>query len=100
MKQKANLFGMLCPLIMNALAEKKCRFLDQDLNYAIELAFVILVRIHMCLKYFKSTSIQHFEHCNQQLSNPICQNCDGSIKILLDVGNSATCSVIIIHSSR
>ena len=32
-------------------------------------------------------SIRHFEHCNQQLSNLICQNCDGSIKILLDVGN-------------
>ena len=42
------------------------------------------------LKYHKSTSIRHFEECNQQLSNLICQNCDGlvlSIKILLDVGN-------------
>ena len=29
----------------------------------------------------------HFEQCNQQLSNLICQNCDGSIKILLEVGN-------------
>ena len=38
-------------------------------------------------KYRKSTSIRHFEQCNQQLSNQICQNCDGSIKILLDVGN-------------
>ena len=38
--------------------------------------------------YCKNTSIRHFEQCNQQLSNPICQNCDGSIKILLDVGNS------------
>ena len=28
-----------------------------------------------------------FEQCNQQLSKLICQNCDGSIKILLDVGN-------------
>ena len=38
-------------------------------------------------QYRKSTSIQHFEQCNQQLSILICQNCDGSIKILLDVGN-------------
>ena len=38
-------------------------------------------------KYRKSTSIRHFEQCNQQLSNLICQNCDGSITILLDVGN-------------
>ena len=38
-------------------------------------------------RYRKSTSIRHFEQCNQQLSNLICQNCDGSIKILLDVGN-------------
>ena len=38
-------------------------------------------------KYRKITSIWHFEQCNQQLSNPICQNCDGSIKILLDAGN-------------
>ena len=37
--------------------------------------------------YRKSTSIRHFEEYNQQLSNLICQNCDGSIKILLDVGN-------------
>ena len=37
--------------------------------------------------YHKSTSIGHFEHCNQQLSNLICQNCNGSIKILLDVGS-------------
>ena len=37
--------------------------------------------------YRKSTSIRHFEQCNQQLPNLICQNCDGSIKILLDVGN-------------
>ena len=37
--------------------------------------------------YRKSTSIRHFEQCNQSLSNLICQNCDGSIKILLDVGN-------------
>ena len=41
-------------------------------------------KIHM---YRKSTSIQHFEQCNQQISNLICQNCDGSIRILLDVGN-------------
>ena len=39
------------------------------------------------IKYRKSTIIRHFEQCNQQLSNLICQNCDGSIKILLDVGN-------------
>ena len=39
------------------------------------------------LLYRKSTSIRHFEQCNKQLSNPICQNCDGSIKTLLDVGN-------------
>ena len=39
------------------------------------------------LKYRTSTSIRHFEQCNQQLSNLICQNCDGSIEILLDVGN-------------
>ena len=38
-------------------------------------------------EYRKSTSIRHFEQCNQQLSNLICQNYDGSIKILLDVGN-------------
>ena len=38
-------------------------------------------------EYRTSTSIRHFEQCNQQLSNLICQNCDGSIKILLDVGN-------------
>ena len=37
--------------------------------------------------YQKGTSIQHFEQCDQQLLNLICQNCDGSIKILLDVGN-------------
>ena len=37
--------------------------------------------------YRKSTSIRHFEHSNQQLSNLICQNCDESIKIMLDVGN-------------
>ena len=37
--------------------------------------------------YRKSTSIRHFEKCNQQLSNLICQNCDESIKILLDEGN-------------
>ena len=41
----------------------------------------------MSLMYHKSTSIWHFEQYNQQLSNLICQNCDGSIKILLDVGN-------------
>ena len=35
----------------------------------------------------KNASIRHFEQCNQQFSNLICQNCDGSIKILLDVGN-------------
>ena len=39
------------------------------------------------LEYRKSTSIRHFEQSNQQLLNLICQNCDGSIKILLDVGN-------------
>ena len=38
-------------------------------------------------KYRKSTSIRHFGQCNQQLWNLICQNFDGSIKILLDVGN-------------
>ena len=37
--------------------------------------------------YHKSTSIRHFEQCTQQLSNLICQNCDESIEILLDVGN-------------
>ena len=30
--------------------------------------------------YRKSTSIRHFEQCNQQLSNLICQNCDGCFK--------------------
>ena len=39
------------------------------------------------LLYRKSTSIRHFEQCHQQLSNLICQNCDGRINILLDVGN-------------
>ena len=43
--------------------------------------------IHSSAMYRKSTSIRHFEQCNQQLSNLICQNCDGSIKILLDVAN-------------
>ena len=45
--------------------------------------------LYLNSKYRKSTSIRHFEQCNQQLSNLICQNCDGSIKIkiLLDVGN-------------
>ena len=38
-------------------------------------------------QYRKSTSIRHFEQCNQQLSNLIGQKCDGSIKILLDVRN-------------
>ena len=38
-------------------------------------------------KYRKSTSIRHFEQCKQQLPNLICQKCDGSIQILLDVGN-------------
>ena len=38
-------------------------------------------------KYRKSTSIRHFEQRNQQLSNLIDQNCDGSTNILLDVGN-------------
>ena len=37
--------------------------------------------------YRKTTSIRHFEEYNQQLSYLICQNCDGSIKILLDVEN-------------
>ena len=37
--------------------------------------------------YRKSTSIRHVEQCNQSFSNLICQKCDGSIKILLDVGN-------------
>ena len=40
-----------------------------------------------CCKYRKSTSIWHFEQCNQQLSNLICQSCDGTIKLLLDVGD-------------
>ena len=31
-------------------------------------------------RYRKSTSIRHFEQCNQQFSNWICHNCDGSIK--------------------
>ena len=35
----------------------------------------------------KALSIRRFEQCNQQLSNLICQKCDGSIEILLDVGN-------------
>ena len=39
------------------------------------------------IQYRKSTSIRHFEQCNQSLSNLNCQNCDGSIKVLLDVGN-------------
>ena len=39
------------------------------------------------IRYRKSTSIRHFEQCNHQLSNLICQNCDGSIKILLVVEN-------------
>ena len=46
-------------------------------------------RILVPLRYRKNTSIWHFEQCNQQLSNLICQNCDGSITILLDVGNHA-----------
>ena len=51
--------------------------------------------------YCKNTSIWHFEQCNQQLLNLIFQNCDGSIKILLDVGNQQhAVSVIIIHLSR
>ena len=37
--------------------------------------------------YRKRTSIRHFEQCNQQLSNLIGQNCDGSITVFLDVGN-------------
>ena len=40
----------------------------------------------ICSMYRKSTSFRHFKQCNQ-LSNLICQNCDGSIKILLDAGN-------------
>ena len=43
--------------------------------------------MYIVVMYRKSISIQHFEQCNQQLSNLICQNCDGSITILLDVGN-------------
>ena len=48
-----------------------------------------LPRFGICTEYMyrKSTSIRHFEQCDQQLSNLICQNCDGSITILLDVGN-------------
>ena len=46
-----------------------------------------LISLPTWMVYHKSTSIRHFEQCNQQLSNLICQNCDGSIKILLDVGN-------------
>ena len=52
------------------------------------------IHVHVCnnvlsIQYRKSTSIRHFEQSNhyQQLSNLICQNCDGSIRILLDVGN-------------
>ena len=35
----------------------------------------------------KNTSIRHFEQCNQQLSNLICQNYDEGITILLDEEN-------------
>ena len=49
-------------------------------------------------RYRKSTSIRHFEQCNHQLSNLICQNCDGSIKILLDVANQQHAVCIIYNS--
>ena len=39
------------------------------------------VRMAIFPLYRKSTSIRHFEQCNQQLLNLICQNCDGSIKL-------------------
>ena len=54
---------------------------------AKELSFIDSSLFQNMYKYRKSTSIRHFEQCNQQLSNLICQNCDGSIKMLLDVGN-------------
>ena len=38
-------------------------------------------------KKHQYSALWSFEQWNQQLSNLICQNCDGSIKILLDVGN-------------
>ena len=46
-----------------------------------------MLNSELAVLYHNSTSIRHFEKCNQQLSNLICQNCGGSIKILLDVGN-------------
>ena len=58
------------------------------------------VDVHVNINYRKSTSIRHFEQCNQQLSNLVCQKCDGSIKIYAGCRKPATCSVIIIHSSR
>ena len=59
---------------------------------ALPLIFTLVLKgmvdfVHNNHTYGKSTSIWHFEQYNQQLSNLICQNCDGSIKILLDVGN-------------
>ena len=36
----------------------------------------------LCFFYWHCTSIRDFEQSNQQLLNLICQNCDGSIKIL------------------
>ena len=47
----------------------------------------VCFELGMHVAYCKSTSIWHFEQCNQQPSNLISQNCDGSLKILLDVGN-------------
>ena len=58
-----------------------------DRNTDFLLLLMDVYRLSVQVQYRKSTSIRHFEQCNQQLSNLICQNCDGSIKILLDVEN-------------
>ena len=69
----------------------QCKVCSTYMNNAIRC-------VHVCFKksfltncklslYRKNSSIRHFEQWNQQLLNLICQNCDGSIKLLLDVEN-------------